>query len=186
MKYKPILLLIIIIGVLGCNNSKSPESKNSNSENSSNYIDDIEHQEIFNKLKYNDSLLFEIGFNQCDTNQIRVLISDDFEFYHDQAGITDSKELFIQSVSGLCNMTYRPIRELEEESLEVYILKDNGKVYGALQKGIHKFYGEEENKPKYLTSTADFTHLWIIEDGEWKLKRVISYNHKIPENNLEN
>ena len=83
-------------------------------------------------------------------------------------------------------MTYRPIRELEEESLEVYILKDNGKVYGALQKGIHKFYGEEENKPKYLTSTADFTHLWIIEDGEWKLKRVISYNHKIPENNLEN
>ena len=186
MKCKTILLLIAFIGVFGCKNSKSPETENKNSNNSSKYIVDIKHQEIFDELKHNDSLLFELGFNQCDTNQIRVLTSVDFEFYHDQAGITNSKELFIQSISGLCKMTYRPTRELDEKSLEVHFLKDNGKIYGAIQNGIHRFYGEEENKPKYLTSTADFIHLWIIEDGNWKLKRVISYNHRMPENKIEN
>ena len=49
-----------------------------------------------------------------------------------------------------------------------------------LQKGKHKFYAEENNKPLYLTSTADFLHLWIKENNKWKLKRVISYNHQEP------
>jgi hypothetical protein len=182
MKSNIILVLIAFVGVFGCKNSNLNETENGNSDISSKQIVDTKYQEIFDKLKYNDSLLFELGFNQCDTNQIRVLTSDDFEFYHDQAGITNSKELFIHSISELCKMTYRPSRELDEKSLEVHILKDNGKIYGAIQNGIHRFYGEEENKPKYLTSTADFTHLWIIEDGNWKLKRVISYNHREPEN----
>ena len=182
MRNKNILILIAFVGVLGCTNSNLNETENINSDISSKQIVDTIHQEVFDELKRNDSLLFELGFNQCDTNQVRILTSDNFEFYHDQAGITNSKELFIQSISGLCNMTYRPTRELDEKSLEVHILRNNGKIYGAIQNGKHRFYGEEANRAKYLTSTADFTHLWIIEEGNWKLKRVFSYNHREPEN----
>ncbi len=176
-----LIIATLIIGSLGCIGQKPSESVNTLIESKEPFIDKV-HQEVFEALKLNDSLLFDLGFNQCDTNQLRILVSSDFEFYHDQAGITDSKESFIQSIAGLCNMNYRPTRELDVESLEVHLLKANGKVYGAIQKGKHRFYGEEENRPKYLTSTADFTHLWIIEEGNWKIKRVLSYNHKEPDN----
>ena len=75
-------------------------------------------------------------------------------------------------------MSYKPRRELVEGSLKVYLLKNNGVLYGAVQMGIHKFYAIEKDKPEYLTSTAKFTHLWKLENGEWKLSRVISYDHQ--------
>ena len=46
--------------------------------------------EIYRTLKTKDSLLFNIGFNTCDISQFESLVSDNFEFYHDKAGITSS------------------------------------------------------------------------------------------------
>jgi hypothetical protein len=142
--------------------------------------DDFTLQKLFTELKQKDSLVFNLGFNECDTAQLRALISDDFEFYHDQSGLLDSKENFIRNIPNLCNMNYKPTRVLVDGSMEVFPLYSNGDLYGAIQKGVHEFYGEEPGKPKYLTSTAKFTHVWILENGEWKLKRVLSYDHKSP------
>lgn len=176
------ILLILIIELFSCNQQGPKQNNNQN-----NLTDEVrkyspENQEIFNNLKTKDSLLFSLGFNKCDTNQLRLLISEDFEFYHDQSGITDSKEKFILGIAGLCNMHYKPTRELVQNSLEIYPLYNNGELYGAIQTGEHMFYGEESEKPKYLTSTARFTHVWIIDEGNWKLKRVLSYDHTIPGN----
>ena len=33
----------------------------------------------------------------------------------------------------------------------------------------------------YKTNIAPFTSLWIIEENQWKLKRVLSYDHQIPQ-----
>lgn len=162
----------------GQEETKASSSEIKTSETSAVY--DEERQAIFDLLKSKDSLLFKRGFDHCDTSQLRILLSDDLEFYHDQSGITDSKEDFIVGISGLCHLSYKPTRKLLEASLEVHLLKNNGKIYGALQKGIHEFYGEEAGKAKYLTSTAKFTHVWIIEGGDWKLKRVLSYDHVVP------
>lgn len=137
-------------------------------------------RDIFLELKAKDSLLFSLVFNTCDTAQLRDLISDDFEFYHDRGGITDSRERFLAGIPGMCQMNYKARRELAVESLQVFPLYDNGVLYGAVQTGMHRFYGKEEGKPEYLTSTALFTHLWIIEGGDWKLKRVLSYDHQTP------
>ena len=137
-------------------------------------------QVLFEELKKKDSLIFNLGFNTCDTTQFRILLSDDFEFYHDQNGLLESKEMFIQNIPNLCKMSYKPIRVLIEGSMNVFPLYSNGKLYGAIQTGIHEFYGEEKGKARYLTSTAKFTHVWIIEDGAWKLKRILSYDHVIP------
>ncbi|MEQ8523163.1 hypothetical protein [Gracilimonas sp.] len=60
-------------------------------------------------------------------------------------------------------------------------MKDNGELYGAIQRGEHEFYILEPGKEMYKTGFARFTHLWLLEDGEWILKRVLSYDHKDPD-----
>lgn len=141
---------------------------------------EIELSKLFKELKMQDNLVFNQGFNNCDTAQLRKLLSDDLEFYHDQNGLLTSKEILLQNIPNLCQMNYKPTRVLVNNSLQVFPLYANGKIYGAIQTGIHEFYGEEEGKSKYLTSTAKFSHVWIIESGLWKLKRILSYDHQIP------
>jgi len=148
----------------------------------SNYAQENEYdsQKLFDELKGMDSLVFNLGFNKCDTTQLRNLLDDDLEFYHDQNGLLESKEMLIQQIHNLCKISYKPIRVLVENSLKVFPLFSNGKMYGAIQTGEHEFYGEESDKPRYLTSTAKFTHVWVIDGQEWKLKRILSYDHVIP------
>jgi CubicO group peptidase (beta-lactamase class C family) len=134
---------------------------------------------LYKTIKEKDSLLFNIGFNTCDITPFKKLVSDNFEFYHDKAGITNSKSKFIEGIeNGLCKLDYKPKRVLDKKALEIYPLKQNGVLYGVIQNGIHRFYAIEKNKEEYLTSVAKFTHLWILENGTWKLKRGLSYDHK--------
>jgi len=143
---------------------------------------DITTDELIKVMKTQDSLLFDVGFNTCDISQFEKLVSDSgFTFYHDQSGMMSSKQEFISSIKdGLCQLDYKPRRELVEGSMELYPLKKDGVIYAAMQMGIHKFYAIEKGKPEYLTSTAKFMHLWKLEGGEWKLAQVMSFEHKRP------
>lgn len=134
---------------------------------------------LYKTIKEKDSLLFNLGFNNCDIAQFENLVSENFEFYHDQAGITNSKAAFISGIqNGLCKLTYIPKRVLAENETGVYPLEKNGVLYGAMQTGIHNFYAAENNNPEYLTSIAKFTHVWILENGDFKLTKGLSYDHK--------
>ena len=141
--------------------------------------------DLFNTLKANDSLMFNVGFNTCDLKQFENLMSDDLEFYHDKTGITNSISEFINVMkSGICNpsSTFKARRELIKGSLEVYPLYNNGILYGAIQTGKHRFFEKNMNQPEKAEkagSTAKFIHLWILEDNQWKLKRILSYDHKM-------
>ena len=139
-------------------------------------------QELFNLLRAKDSLLFTASFSNCDMSQLEKLVSTDFEFYHDKGGITPSKEKFIESIrNGLCKDTanYRSRRELIPGTLQVFQMTTNGKIYGAIQTGEHRFYETVKGQPEKPGSTARFTHLWLLEFNEWKLARVLSYDHII-------
>lgn len=137
--------------------------------------------ELYNTIRTQDSLLFTIGFNKCDIKQFETLLSEDFEFYHDEAGITRSKSVFISEIKNrICALEYKPERILDTNSLEVYPLMKNNILYGAVETGTHRFYAIEKHKEKYLTSTAKFTHIWILENGKWLLSKGISYNHQSP------
>ena len=138
--------------------------------------------ELYKTIKEMDSILFENGFNKCLISDIEPFISEDLEFYHDQGGITSSKEEFLMTIrQNICsNQEQKPIRKLMGNSLEIFPLNANGVLYGAIQNGIHEFFIKETNKEPYLTSTAKFSHLWIKDSDTWKLKRVLSYNHKAP------
>lgn len=137
--------------------------------------------ELYKTLKDKDSQLFKASFNTCDTALLDSLVSDDFEFYHDKGGINPTKKDFIKTIqNGLCKSEEKLRRELQDESLEVFPLNSNGILYGAIQTGRHYFYARPKDKPERLTSTAVFTHLWLLENNHWKLKRVLSYNHQEP------
>ena len=133
--------------------------------------------ELFKTLSKNDSLIFNASFKTCNLKELGTLINDDFEFYHDKAGLMVGKETFIENTkNGLCKSPYKLRRELKKESLEVFAMHDNkGNLYAAIQKGVHSFY---ENDKK--GSVAKFTHLWVLKDGAWLLKRVLSYDHRDP------
>lgn len=125
--------------------------------------------DLYQAIKAKDHSLFEVGFNQCNLDEIEKLVVDDIEFYHDKDGITRSKKKFLSSIKkNLCTSGINRIkRVLDEASFEVFPLYENGKLYGAIQNGVHSF-GETQ---------ATYSHVWLLEKGAWKLSRVLSYNH---------
>lgn len=136
--------------------------------------------ELFQTLKAKDSILFKIGFNKCEVERSAELMFDDLEFYHDKGGITNSKEAFVTTMkNGICrdDNPEKVYRFLVEECLEVFPMYNNGKLYGALQNGKHFFSTDENMTYENTDNYALFSHLWLLENGEWKIKRVISYNH---------
>ncbi len=163
--YILITLTVASFGVVDSNNTIASHAEN----------------DVYTILKANDSLLFERSFNKCETKYLNQLISEDFEFYHDISGLETSKEAFINSMkNGICNPANatKSRRELVPGTLEVFPLKNNGKIYGALQNGVHKFF-ETTNGVEVAGSIAKFSHLWILKDEQWQLQRVISYDHKL-------
>jgi len=135
--------------------------------------------ELFIALKKMDVQIFDKGFNECDTVATRDAIHEDFEFYHDTGGIDSSKEAFMRTyIQNICgNPEGKPIRGLVEKSLQVFPLYSSGTLYGAIQMGEHKFYIREANGDLRYTTRSKFTHLWILVGEDWKLKRVLSYDH---------
>jgi hypothetical protein len=92
-----------------------------------------------------------------------------------------SKEAVVASIrDGLCKLNYRPRRELVEGSVQVFSLHDQDVLYGAVQSGEHRFYARHEDRPEELTSVARFTHVWLLEEGAWRLATVLSYDHRKP------
>ena len=144
------------------------------------YGQEKETSELFLSLKKMDSLLFDEGFNGCNLELMENLVTDDLEFYHDTSGIQDKEEFLRATKDNICSGAgKRIIRKLVEGSLEVYPMKRNdSSLYGALQSGEHLFYVSQEGREAYLTGTAKFTSYWVLEQDEWKLKRVFSFDHR--------
>ncbi|WP_108125413.1 DUF4440 domain-containing protein [Saccharospirillum mangrovi] len=128
-----------------------------------------EESSLFSLLKEKDHQLFSEGYDQCHAEVMEQLIADDFEFYHDVGGRTLSKDAFVDGFRGAnCHpRSEQERRRLDEASLEVFPLYQSGELYGAIQTGQHYFGA----------TRAHFIHLWLLENGEWRLARGLSYDH---------
>jgi hypothetical protein len=127
---------------------------------------------LYHQVKAADSSLFA-AYNNRDITGLKNWFSTDLEFYHDKSGLThyaDNMENFAQHFKDSGNFSRR---ELVEGSQQVYPL--NG--YGALETGVHRFYTKIDGKEQ-LTATANFIDVWHLDNGAWKLSRVISYDHR--------
>jgi hypothetical protein len=134
---------------------------------------------LFIELKLQDSIFFERGFNQCDIAYLDTAVAKDLRFFHDQGGF-QNREIFFESIKrNICSdLMNKPFRRLEQGSLEVFPLYNNGILYGAIQNGIHHFYRKEPGKEDRLTGTARFTSVWLIHNSNWQLSEVLSYDHQ--------
>ncbi|WP_066838405.1 nuclear transport factor 2 family protein [Rufibacter ruber] len=123
--------------------------------------------------------LFWTTYNQCDSERMKQFISDDVEFYHDKGGITLGKEKFISSIkNNLCsNKEYRVRREAVKGTIHVYPLYNADQAYGAIISGDHYFYEHEKGKKEQLAGLAKFSNLWLLQNGTWRMARVLSYDH---------
>jgi CubicO group peptidase (beta-lactamase class C family) len=139
---------------------------------------------LFKTLKKQDSIFFERAFNQCDLKYLDNHIAKDLKFFHDQSGFQDRETFFNNTKQYICsNRDKKPIRKVSTNSLEVFPLFNNGKLYGAIQKGEHNFYIRENGKEDVLTNIALFTHVWLSDGEDWVLSEALSYDHKDPAKN---
>lgn len=141
---------------------------------------------LYQTILSKDSLLFEVGFNHCNITQFENLLSDTFEFFHDKDSISYKKEFLYKFKNGLCKSptTYQSRRELNTESTEIFPLYKNQVLYGAIQTGNHKFYETISGHKETFAGSAKFTHVWLLENGVWKLTKSLSYDHQ--DNNNSN
>ena len=133
-------------------------------------LENIKSQDELNKVVGAlDSELFD-SYNRCDLDKFSRFFVDDVEFYHDQGGVTLGKAKLLESLK--MNICGKVSRELVSSSVQVYPMKG----YGAVQMGLHRFHhpGREDTEP---VGEAKFIHLWRYNDGEWRITRVISYDH---------
>ncbi len=125
-----------------------------------------------------DAQVFERGFNHCDLDAIQSAISDDLEFYHDQGGVQDRAAFMAAFTQNICGGgETKPIRRLVADTNRVFPLYGEGELYGAIQQGDHNFYNRGHDGVEVLSGSAAFTTLWMLDAGEWRMRRVLSFDH---------
>ncbi|MBD0332775.1 MAG: nuclear transport factor 2 family protein [Chitinophagaceae bacterium] len=126
-------------------------------------------ESLYREIAHMDSVLFD-AFNKRDIKKFETLFTKDLEFYHDKGGLTGyDHTIEFMKTTALNNNGLK--RELIPGSMEVYPVKD----YGAIQIGSHRFCHDENGKQE--CGTFRFIHVWKKENGEWKISRVLSFDH---------
>jgi hypothetical protein len=142
-----------------------------------------QENELFRTLQEKDSLLFDAAFNRCGIATLNSIFTEDFEFYHDKGGITVGRASFVGGIANNCDnrdeSSPQPAKRiLIPGSLEVYPLYKNGELYGAIQHGIHSFEFLNQQGEYQKGDIAKFTHVWVIDEGHWKVKLELSYDYQ--------
>lgn len=116
------------------------------------------------------------AYNACDLVAFRTFLSEELEFYHDKGGLTEGLNALMKSVgNGLCSAENGKTRRAPiEGSVKVFPMAN----YGAFITGEHLFYYTAIGGEEQLVGVAKFSHLWQLKDDQWKMSRVISYDHQ--------
>lgn len=163
LKMRNILAGLIAFPLLQCWNLSIAQSLHSSGTVSINYTPDS--RALYDSIVALDSILFS-AYNTCDLATQAALFSDSIEFYHDQGGLTTSKDTLIARTKR--NICGKVTRELVKGSIEVYPIAG----YGAVELGLHKFHTKME--PDAVSDASRFIIVWQHQNKSWKIRRVIS------------
>ncbi|MEM8486551.1 MAG: nuclear transport factor 2 family protein [Bacteroidota bacterium] len=131
---------------------------------------------LFQEIARMDSLFFE-ALNGCDLPKYEAFLTEDYEGYHDKAGLTTPRDREMADMEIFCGEQRRrqPLRRaLIAGTMEVYPLHN----YGAIESGQQVFYLQINDGTEKLVGQARFTFVWKKEGDTWKLSRVLSYDHQ--------
>ena len=123
---------------------------------------------LYKEIAHLDSTLFN-AFNKRDIEKFKSFFTEDLEFFHDKGGLTnyDHTINFMKEVAKNNNGLRRDL----VGALEVYPIPG----YGAMEIGSHRFCHLENGKQD--CGTFKFVHIWQKRNDEWKISRIISYDH---------
>jgi len=133
----------------------------------------VQHQQspLYKSVAALDKQVFD-AYNSRDLDKFVSFFSKDLEFYHDRGGLTNYQQNVVLFKNDFLS-DHKMRRELVAGTLEVYPVGE----YGALEIGIHRFYGTV-NGQEQLEATAKFAQIWKNENGKWIITREISYDHQ--------
>jgi ketosteroid isomerase-like protein len=132
--------------------------------------------ELYETIARMDSSYFAAQ-NNCDLKKYESFLAKDFEFYHDKVGLTPSLKNEMVDMAIFCGEQRKrqPLRrEMTEGTLRVYPIND----YGALEFCDHVFYLQISDGTEKLVGRGKMTAIWKLENDQWKLARIISYDHQ--------
>jgi Domain of unknown function (DUF4440) len=124
--------------------------------------------ELFLRIQSLDREVFA-AFNSCDLKKLESYFATKLEFYHDKGGVTWTRTRFISDVKN--NVCGKFTRELVAGTIEVWPLGN----YGAVYSGSHVFC---KTGATHCEGIGKFMHIWENKAGNWKITRVISYDHR--------
>jgi len=122
----------------------------------------------FKRIEALDRAVFE-AFNTCDIKKLESYFSPTLEFYHDLNGPSWGRDKFIGDVKA--HVCGKFERKLVAGSLEVHPLGQ----WGAMYMGTHLFCKTSAAK---CEGQGKFMHIWENKEGDWKITRVVSYDHR--------
>lgn len=126
-------------------------------------------EEINKAIEEKDALFWQ-AYNSCDIATMEGLFTEDVEFYHDKNGETDGLKSLVESLkNGLCANGSALHREPKEGTIHIYPMKG----IGAIISGEHYFSMNGER-----LEVARFNHLWVLKNAQWKMSRILSYDHR--------
>lgn len=138
-----------------------------------------ENSTLFKSVMALDSQLFDEGFNRCRLDVTARLADDNLAFFHDKSGIQNRAQFLLAMKNNVCgNPEGKPVRTLVAGSTKIFALENNGVLYGAVQQGEHRFHLKGTDTAKAGYTVAKFTHVWILNKSQWRLKSAISYDHQ--------
>lgn len=131
--------------------------------------------ELFTTISALDSAVFG-ALNNCITpwqlQKHASFFAPDVELYHDTGGVTWNRQDMIANTEKYVCGHFR--RELVPGSLRVFRIKD----FGAIAQGTHRFC---QFKAGTCDGLADFAIIWHLQDGEWRITRVLGYGRRSSE-----
>jgi len=125
--------------------------------------------ELYETIALKDSQFFA-GYNAQDIERLKKFFTADLEFYRDGSGLSNYNQTN-ENLKKMFDQSNGVKRELISNSIEVYPINN----YGAIEISENRFCqtGNANND----CGTVSIIMLWQNQDSNWKVSRVISYNH---------
>ena len=124
---------------------------------------------LYKEIEQMDAIMFE-AFNNKDLEKFKSLFTEDLEWFQDNGGLLSYETVFT-NFSTMFKNENKLTRKLIKGTLEVHPIKD----YGAIEIGVHEFRHVENGIEEI--GTFKFLMIWKKQDTQWKIARVISYDH---------
>lgn len=127
---------------------------------------------LFDELARMDKALFDASFVSCDAAKANAIFTEDVEFYHDKDGLSSGEQVRenTRRLTASCPGKQGVTRSIVPGSLRVFPIEG----YGATQVGVHRF----DERGAATSTLARFVSVWRLQDGKWRLARVLSLDHE--------